>query len=236
LSFQRPRGEGAGHCRTLLDRSLNDLAEGLHQPRRGKDYAKVLVRIGRLRQRYDRVSRYYDIRLEKDEASGRATALHWERIAPTEDTRPGVYCLRTNHTDWDGTTLWHIDTLLTDSEAVFCYLKSELGLRPVYHHQSKRVDAHLFISVLAYHLVHTLRLQLKAQGIRLSWDSLRDQLDGQQRVTVVFHREDGKICHIRKATRPEPHQLLLYNALGMPHLPGKTEKTLIDPGAQATQL
>jgi len=219
---------------TRLEEALKHLAEGLHRPHRVKDYEQVLVRIGRLRQRYARVARYYAIRLEKDAASGRATALHWERIVPTEDTRPGVYCLRTNHTDWDEATLWQTYTMLTEIEAVFRSLKSELGLRPVYHHLSKRVDAHLFISVLAYHLVHTLRLQLKAQGINLSWDSLRDQLDGQQRVTVVLHREDGKICHLRKATRPEPHQLLLYNALGLPSMPGKTVKTLIDPAAQAT--
>ena len=117
--------------------------------------------------------------------------------------------------------------MLTDLAAVFRSLKSELGLRPVYHQKAKRVDGHLFISVLAYHLVHTLRLQLKAQDIHLSWDSLRDQFDGQERVTVVLHGDDGKIYHIRKTTRPEPHQAALYNALGLPHLPGRTEKTVM---------
>jgi transposase len=212
------------------------LASGLHGPRRVKDYDKVLMRIGRLRQRYARAARCYDIRLEKDEASGNAKALVWARIIPTEDTLPGVYCLRTNQADWDETTLWHTYTMLTDLEAVFRSLKSELGLRPVYHQKAKRVDGHLFISVLAYHLVHTLRIQLKAQGIHLSWESLRNQLAGQERVTVVLHREDGQIYHIRKATRPEPHQQILYNALGLPHLPGKTEKTLIDPSAKMSQM
>jgi len=160
----------------------------------------------------------------------------WKRIVPTEDTLPGVYCLRTNQAEWDETTLWHTYTMLTDLEAVFRSLKSELGLRPIYHHKSKRVDGHLFIAVLAYHLVHTRRIQLKAQGIHLSWESLRNQLAGQERVTVVLHREDGQIYHIRKATRPEPHQQILYNALGLPHLPGKTEKTLIDPNAKMSQM
>jgi transposase len=221
---------------TRLEAALQYLAEGLHLPRRVKNYEAVLTRIGRLRQRYSRVARYYDIRLEKDEASGNAKALAWTRIVPTEDTLPGVYCLRTNQADWDETTLWHTYTMLTDLEAVFRSLKSELGLRPIYHHKSKRVDGHLFISVLAYHLVHTLRIQLKAQDIHLSWESLRNQLAGQERVTVVLHREDGQIYHIRKATRPEPHQQILYNALGLPHLPGKTEKTLIDPNAKISQM
>jgi hypothetical protein len=89
--------------------------------------------------------------------------------------------------------------------------------------------------VLAYHLVHSLRIRLKAQGIHLSWESLRHQFAGQERVTVVLHRDDGQIYHIRKATRPEPHQQVLYNALSLPHLPGKTEKTLIDPHAEVSQ-
>jgi len=217
---------------TRLEADLEYLAEGLRLPRRVKNYDKVLTRIGRLRQRYARVARYYDIRLEKDPDSDKAKALQWSRVVPTEDTLPGVYCLRTNQSDWDERTLWQTYTLLTDLEAVFRSLKSELGLRPIYHHQSARVDGHLFISVLAYHLVHSLRIRLKAQGIYLSWESLRHPLAGQERVTVVLHRDDGQIYHIRKSTRPELHQQVLYNALGLPHLPGKTEKTLIDPHAE----
>jgi len=221
---------------TGLEAALDHLAEGLHRKGRVKNYEKVLTRIGRLRQRYSRVARYYDIRVEKDETSGNAKALSWSRITPTEDTLPGVYCLRTNQAQWDDATLWHTYTMLTELEAVFRSLKSELGLRPIYHHKSKRVDGHLFISVLAYHLVHTLRVQLKAQGIHLSWESLRSQLAGQERVTVVLRRDDGKVYHIRKSTRPEPHQQVLYNALGLPHLPGKTEKTLIDPRIAVAQM
>jgi transposase len=79
-----------------------------------------------------------------------------------------VYCLRTNQDQWDEATLWYTYTLLTDLEAVFRSLKSELGLRPVFHHKTGRISAHLFISVLAYHLVHIIRVQLKACDIPLS--------------------------------------------------------------------
>jgi hypothetical protein len=103
-----------------------------------------------------------------------------------------VLCLRTNQTQWDAATLWRTYTTLTDLEAVFRALKSELGLRPIYHHKTERVSAHLFISVLAYHLVHAIRLQLKACGIHLSWDGIRRELDGQDRVTVELKREDGR--------------------------------------------
>ena len=101
---------------TGLEAALDHLAEGLHRKGRVKRYEKVLTRIGRLRQRYARVARYYDIRVEKDETSGNAKALSWSRITPTEDTLPGVYCLRTNQAQWDDATLWHTYTMLTELE------------------------------------------------------------------------------------------------------------------------
>jgi transposase len=218
-----------------LEEALQHLGEGLHKKGCVKHYDKVLTRIGRLRQRYSSVARYYDIRLEKNEDTGNATALHWSRNTSTDQTHPGVYCLRTNQEQWDAQTLWRTYTLLTDLEGVFRALKSELGLRPVYHQKEHRVSGHLFISVLAYHLVHTLRFQLKAHDIHLSWESLRRQLDGQDRVTAVLRREDGKIYHIRKATRPEPRQQVIVDALGLSHNPGGTEKTLVDPAGVSAE-
>jgi transposase len=73
--------------------------------------------------------------------------------------------LRTNQNDWSEVTLWRTYTMLTDLEAVFRSLKSELGLRPIYHRLENRVNGHIFITLLAYHAVQTLRAQLKAQDI-----------------------------------------------------------------------
>ena len=86
--------------------------------------------------------------------------------------------------------------------------------------------AQLFISVLAYHLVHTIRFQLKAAGIHLNWEGIRRELAGQDRVTVTLRRTDGKTVHIRKATRAEPRQQVIYDALGVSDRPGRTEKTI----------
>ncbi len=83
------------------------------------------------------------------------------------------------------------------------------------------------ISVLAYHLVHTIRFQLKAAGIDLSWEGVRRALAGQDRVTATLKRADGKTIHIRKATRAEPRQQLIYDALGIGDRPGRIEKTLV---------
>ncbi|MEA3410407.1 MAG: IS1634 family transposase, partial [Pseudomonadota bacterium] len=183
-----------------FESALEKLAGGLHKKGTVKRYDKVLERVGRLKQKYARAARYYDVSVAHDEATGKAGAIHWQRTQTLDETLPGVYCLRTNQDQWDEATLWRTYTMLTDLEAVFRCLKSELGLRPIYHHTTERVTGHLFISVLAYHLVHTIRFQLKACDIHLSWEGLRRELEGQDRVTVELKRADGKTVHIRKAT------------------------------------
>ena len=104
--------------------------------------------------------------------------------------------------------------MLTDLEGVFRSLKSELGLRPIYHHKEKRVSGHIFITLMAYHLVQTLRCQLKAKGVHDSWQTIRRKMENQQRITVILQREDGKTIHLRKATRAEPQQSTIYKNAG----------------------
>ncbi len=117
--------------------------------------------------------------------------------------------------------------MLTELESVFRSLKTDLGLRPVFHQVDRRVEGHLFISVLAYHFVHTLRLQLKAQGINDSWNTLRQAMTTQRRVTVTLQRRDGRTVHVRKATRPKPRHQTLATALKLDPNPGRTHRVLV---------
>ena len=212
-----------------LEEALQKLADGLPKKRCLKKYDKVMVQIGRLRQKYSRASKQYTISVEKDDISGNATKITWQQkaVENTTDSYPGVYCLRTSHTDWDETLLWNTYTMLTDLEAVFRSLKSELGLRPIHHQITNRVAGHLFITVLAYHLVHTIRFRLKQVKIVSSWSSIRNLLSNQSRVTVSMQCKGGSTVHIRKSTRPEPKQQEIYSALGIKSHPGNTIKTTI---------
>ena len=212
-----------------FESALQSLSEGLTKKGTTKRYDKILERIGRLKEKYRRVAQHYVITVEHDDTRDKATAIHWvrEEKAHTQATHPGVYCLRTDLVDWDEKTLWQTYTMLTDLEAVFRSLKSELGMRPNYHQKAIRIEGHLFITLLAYHLVHTLRIQLKSQGIDDSWETLRRKLENQQRITVSLKRDDGKTLHIRKTTRAEPQQKAIYDALGVAQQPGHTDKTLI---------
>ncbi len=115
-------------------------------------------------------------------------------------THPGVYCLRSSETDWDEDALWRTYTTLTDVEAVFRSLKSELGLRPIYHHyhhKPRRADGHLFLTVIAYQrgfAVHSINpKQLDRFRDRLSPAGAKDD------------RRDARV--LASALRTDPHCL-----------------------------
>lgn len=200
-----------------FENGLTKLAAGLQKPRREKKRDKILQRIGRLQEQSHGIGQHYSITLTPDGTGNNVTELIWEKkpIAGSQLTHPGVYCLRTNELNWDETTLWQTYTMLTDLEAVFRSLKSELGLRPVYHHKEDRAEGHLFITVLAYQAVQALRRKLKEQGVNESWTTLRDLFSVQQRVTATFKQRDGRTLNIRKTTVAEPKLLRLYTVLGL---------------------
>jgi len=212
-----------------LEASLDKLSEGLSRPRTTKCPDKLRERIGRLKENSHGVSQHYNIELILDPEGKKATALRWERkpIEGTIVTHPGVYTLRSNETDWDAERMWRTYIMLTDLEAVFRSLKSELGLRPIYHHKEERSDGHLFITVLAYQLVQLIRRKLKENQINDSWLRLRQSLANQSRITATFRRSDNRTLHVRKATQAEPNQLRIYNALGINSAPGGINKLIV---------
>lgn len=149
-----------------------------------------------------------------------------KQVVGTQLTHPGVYCLRTNELNWDEATLWQTYTTLTDLEAVFRSLKSELGLQPIYHQKEVRTEGHLFITVLAYQAVQAIRKKLKGKGINQSWSSLRKVFSGQQRVTATFRQKDGRKLHVRKATIAEMELRKIYDTLEVSITPGGIKKAI----------
>ncbi|WP_428355383.1 IS1634 family transposase [Methyloprofundus sp.] len=209
--------------------ALNSLHAGLSKKGTTKNYTKVLERLGRIKEKYARAAQHYEVTVVPDDEGDKANSISWKRVekANSQATHPGVYCLRTNLTDWNEETLWRTYTMLTDLESVFRSLKSELGLRPIYHRKEERVNGHIFITLIAYHLVQTLRYQLKTEHINDSWQTIRRIMENQQRITVILRREDGKTIHLRKATNAEPRQSVIYKALEISAQPGGVKKTVI---------
>ena len=239
------KGEAHLYChspdRELKERAMNEakssafiatlqkLVDALAKPGATISMTKTMERIGRAKQRYGRAAQHYQVHVAPDESGVHVVAITWEKHTKEGSAAmfPGVYCLRTTLIDLDDATLWRTYTMLTQLESVFRSLKTDLGLRPVYHQIERRIEGHLFISVLAYHFVHTMRLQLKAKGIHESWQTLRQTLGGQQRITTTLTRRDGRAVHVRKATRPEPHQQRIHEILGLTANPGGTHRTVI---------
>ena len=212
-----------------FEKALTQLGEGLARPRTEKRVGKIRERIGRLKAKSRGIAQHYRIDIDTDETGERATAVRFTR-APVEGsmmTHPGVYCLRSNQTEWDEQALWRTYVTLSDIEAVFRSLKSELGLRPIFHHKPIRAEGHLLITVIAYQLVQVIRRRLRQYGETASWDTVRRILEGQQRITATFRRADGRTLHVRKATRAEPPQHAIYDALGVDPEPGGIRKTIV---------
>ncbi len=197
----------------------------LHLRNGTKRYDKVLERIGRLKEKYKLVSHGYKIIVEKNAETDNAKNITWTSIK-TKNTS-GIYCLRTNRKDLNEQQIWDIFTMLTDIEDAFRCMKSELGLRPIYHQKEARCDGHIFITLIAYHLLHTIRFKLRQKGIRLSWTTIRSQLLTHVRIGTTMKRKDGKMIHIRQSSKAEPSHQAIYDTLNLPYQPGRIVKTIL---------
>jgi len=175
------------------------------------------------------VSQHDAIALVPDATGQKATALHFipQPIAGSRLTHPGSNCLHSHATGGDAEQQRRTDTRLTDLEAVFRRLKSELGRRPVFHHKEPRVNGHLFITVLAYQCVRLIRRCFREHGMETRWSTLRETLASQCRVTATFQRAAGRTRHVRKATRAEPDTRPIYQALNLTPARGGIVKLIV---------
>jgi transposase len=180
---------------------------------KGTKPEEVQQSIGRLRERYSRVARYY--RMEYDaEAKTFRYSLDEAKRAQAEKL-DGSYLLKTDREDLSADEAWRIYILLTRAEAAFRTLKSPLGERPVFHHKEGRVEAHIFLCVLAYHLLISIEKTLLNQGVHTSWATVRETLKTHQVNTIVLPTDGGLVLRIRKGTTPEPAHRELYAQLGI---------------------
>jgi len=146
-----------------------------------------------------------------------AIRIKWKREPQSQQKGPALWRLlpENQYPDWSEEAI--VDNLYNadEIEATFRSLKTDLGLRPVYHHREDRVTGHLFITLLAYHLVHTLRYQLKQQGIQLSWDSIRTSCRPNNASRLPCRQMIIKTIHLADNDQAEARQKQLYAALNI---------------------
>lgn len=180
---------------------------------KGTKPEEVQQSIGRLRERYSRVARYYQMEYDVE-----AKSFHYsldEAKRAQAEKLDGSYLLKTDREDLSADEAWRIYILLTRAEAAFRTLKSPLGERPVFHQREGRVEAHIFLCVLAYHLLISIEKTLVNQGVHTSWATVRETLKTHQVNTIVLPTDGGLVLRIRKGTTPEPAHRELYAKLGI---------------------
>lgn len=194
---------------------LVDLAKLSQRVKKGKGRgtkpAEVLESIGRLKERYSRVARYY--RMEYDSQTKAFQYSLDEAKRARAEKLDGSYLLKTDRDDLSGDEAWRIYTLLTQAEAAFRTLKSPLGERPIFHHKEGRVEAHIFLCVLSYHLLMSIEKTLLDAGVHTSWATVRETLKTHQVNTIVLPTDGGMVLRIRQGTTPDPAHRELYQKL-----------------------
>jgi transposase len=177
-----------------------------------KEGNKIQRAIGRLQERYPRVARYYEILYDSADPH-----VSWKELADKKviaKKLDGSYVLKTDRQDLTADEIWRTYILLTRVEDAFRDIKSPLMERPIFHHLQDRTQTHIFLCVLAYHLLVAIEHRFLQAGIHTSWWTIRQQLSTHQVITIVLPEDEhGRILRIRKATVPEPEHRHIYATL-----------------------
>jgi len=177
---------------------------------------QLLLRLGAAKKEAGRAFGFVKIRVpQANEQVSRETftfATDKQRLRKAEQ-RDGHYLLRSNLTAEDPGVLWERYVQLTQIEAAFKTMKSELGLRPIYHQLGHRVEAHILVAFLAYCLLVTLKNRLHALAPGLTPRAVLETLAPMQMLDVTFPTTDGRRLVMPRYTQPTPEQKLLLHQL-----------------------
>ena len=206
-----------------FEEALNGINKGLKKKRTHKKYDKIIERIGRLKEKYG-VGSLYDIEVKQQKGVATKIIFNKNPNGKAKEKRVGEYVIRTNRLDLIEEEISKIHRTLTTVEDSFRSMKSELGLRPNYHKRDDTSTAHIFITVIAYHIIAGILKKLRTNGINYSWRTIRNILSTQVRVTTSFNTEDKATMHIRTTTTPTLKQSDIYSKLGLVQKPLKQVK------------
>lgn len=229
------------HAKALKENSMNDLfakrfEEGIEHINNGikskggtKKIEKVYERIGRIKQKYPSIQKYYDITVTEN-GQGIATMICCKH-KPGEDLdkEAGIYFLRTSLNEKDEKTLWDIYNIIREIEYTFRVLKTDLDLRPIYHKTDDASMAHLHLGMLAYWLVATIRYQLKQKGINSEWREIIRIMNTQKCVTTSIINIKDEVISVRQCTEPTEQVKKIYDALKYKYVPFSRKKSVVPP-------
>jgi transposase len=191
-----------------------------------KDRGKIERALGRLQARYPLVADLYAMAV-REQAGTLEVGWHLiEERRAWRDAREGAYLLRTNLEGQTAEDLWTKYIQLTEAEAAFRTLKSELAIRPLFHQLERRVKAHILVAFLGYALWVTLKHRLRQRGTGLTPARALAQLVTVQTADIILPTTDGRDIRLRRVATPTPEQQRLLDQLGVTipaHLEWNTE-------------
>jgi len=184
-----------------------------------RDRGKIERQLGAIQARHPQVADLYELRVIEH---GRL-AVEWQ-VRPERRTwqqvREGAYLLRTNLSSSDPEQLWKSYIQLTEAEAAFRALKSELHVRPIFHQLEHRTKAHVLVAFLGYALWVTLKHLLKGTGSKLSPMQAMALASTLHSADIVLPTTDGRQIRLRRVTTPTPEQQTLFEQLHI-HIPDR---------------
>ena len=206
----------------LFVQNLEQIESSLHKKRGIKSLDKVWERIGRAKEKYPSIAKYYKIEVtqesqpESDSAKitgkkvkPKANQMTWQRVEDEPDH--GIYFIRTNAASPTENQVWDTYNTIREVESTFRCLKSQLRIRPVHHQLDHRVESHIYLTILAYQLVNTIRYQLKSQQINYDWNNILRIMNTHtlQRTSL---KTPTKTIRISKPAKPITDVMEIYKA------------------------
>ncbi|OGA51095.1 MAG: hypothetical protein A3G25_00185 [Betaproteobacteria bacterium RIFCSPLOWO2_12_FULL_63_13] len=221
-SASRVEKERAMHERFAkrIEEALDRLGRRIERSKKPLDRGVIERQIGRLLGRNSRAAGGFSISITEDDALSSGLKLTWRHRPEWQDwarLSEGVYILRTNIADWTDEALWNTYVQLTEAEAAFRIQKSDLALRPIWHHKEGRIKAHILVCFIAYALWKTLQQWQSRAGLGHAPRTILEEFSRIHAADIVLPLADAKKgeLRIRCVVRPDREQAILLQHLGL---------------------
>lgn len=197
---------------------LKLLKDGLEKPRCLKSITSIHEAVGKLKNKYTRISSFYKITYIEDKKSEKILDIIWE-VIPDKQHSDGEYFIRYSRQNITENEVWDIYNTIRSVESTFRCLKTDLNIRPIYHQNDEFINIHIWLSIIAYQFVNYARYRLKENGINDSWTKIVNKLCTQKITLISMMSKNNEKIYTKLCTKPREDSKLIYSALGFKERP-----------------
>lgn len=201
------------HFSEKFEEELSHTAKSIHKKGCTKKANIIAERIGRIKERYPSANKHYSIEMKMDDKNLNAIEIIWKRKEVIVNQTDGVYFVRSSVEKTTANQMWDIYNMLTQIEATFRILKTDLNLRPVFHQEDYNCEAHIYMGIIAYTIVATIRYRLKANNINMDWQNLVRTMNTQKVVTTSMLTKQKETITIKKCSVPTLKATQIYKTM-----------------------